>query len=175
MSSKLFSKERSVYWPAEFEPLFNFLKMPVADALGEEANKPGGVFDLNAHLMVFAALVGVSESNVRDLCKDKKEVPLSVFVGNEIEHYLYLVPMLSNQGVSVEIMKDEQGEDRAIKIFEQYAAGGCEILEAKRVELYLNSPDIFIVNLLKSYGLAWKSLDKPAPLGASSVGIRLFE
>ena len=56
--------------------------------------------------------------------------------------------MLSDKEVTIDYFRNEEGENKAITVFERYAAGGLEILNAKFATSGLDTPYLFTYDLI---------------------------
>lgn len=143
----LFSFDHNIYWPERYERVMQYLQ----NGKGETANEQS-LYKLNVEVLVLAACVGLTHDNFVDLppSEMKKEISLGTFISNNLGIYLYLIPMLAQEETNIDFFRTKEGEDKAISIFERYAAGGLEILNAKLLSNSLDSPYIFTSNLKPS-------------------------
>lgn len=119
----LFTKDRAVYWPAEFAPFVNFLK-------GQDENgRPNmpALYSFNTGAMILAASVGVVHQRKREV-GEGKEIMTSTFSSQGLETYLFLLPLLGRPDVNLDMLRPEH-EDELLREFERYAAGGFEVLQ----------------------------------------------
>lgn len=142
----LFSFDHNIYWPERYERVIQYLQ----NGRGEAANEQS-LYKLNVEVLVLAACVGLMHDNPIDLPAEKrKEISLATFISNSLGIYLYLIPMLAQKETNIDFFRNKEGEDKAISIFEKYAAGGLEILNEKLLSNSLDSPYIYTLNLRPS-------------------------
>lgn len=144
---ELFSKDFTVYWPDRYEPVVEYLQ----NGHGNSENL-NSLYNNNAHVIVLAACLGLlhgSRLNIPDKEKNK-EIPSSVFNNNDLTIYIYLIALLSEDVPDVNLLKNLEGETKAIKIFEEYVSSGLQLLNEKYTQGYIDTPFIFVSNLLKT-------------------------
>lgn len=139
----LFSHDHSVYWPKKYERVVEYLRNGASDVENSQS-----FYKYNVEAIVLAACVGLREDYAGDLSSEKNEIALSTFNSQNLGIYLYLIPMLSQSEPSVDFFRSKEGEDKAISIFEKYAAGGLELLNDKLVTKSLDSPYLFTQDLI---------------------------
>lgn len=146
MSDQIFKKERALYWPAEFADVMAMLTGV------KEGGDLGGprVFQTNAHVMVLAAIIGLNNNRMRSIGgSQKKEISTQTFTLQSLDKYLLLVPLMSNSTLGQELLRPEN-EDVVLKLFEEYAGGGLEILARLFNESAGKSPEIVLQNEMLS-------------------------
>ena len=143
----LFSYDHTIYWPSKYERVVEFLKNGTA---GKVNNK--SLYRYNVEVIVLAACVGLRENNSIELIPgaEKKEISLFTFNENQLGIYIYLITLLSDQKVNVEIFRNKVGEDLAVSIFQRYVAGGLEILNDRLNTSGHDSPYLFLDDLISS-------------------------
>lgn len=141
----LFTKDHAVRWPEKYEGVVNFLKSGTDE---DAKHKNDNLFPLNVHVIVFAASVGLKNDTELPV-GDAKTIDVSTFRGQGLEPYLYLVPLLSQKDPDLYMLRDEQGEKRAIDLFERYTAGGLSILADVHKKAGLRSPELLITSYLQ--------------------------
>jgi dnd system-associated protein 4 len=144
---ELFSKDFTVYWQDRYEPVVEYLQ----NGHGNSENT-NSLYKTNVHVIVLAACVGLMHGQKIEVSEKgkNKELPSSVFNNNDLTIYIHLIALLSNDDPDVSLLKDIDGESRAIKIFEEYVDAGLQILNEKYTQGYIDVPFIFTSNLLKS-------------------------
>lgn len=166
----LFSRDYTVYWPEKYEPVVEYLKNG-----GIENAKPEQIlYKLNVGVIVLAACVGARNGNKGDTTGKRKEINVSTFESHDLGAYLYLIPLLASKTPELDLMRNEEGEEKAIKLFEEYCAGGLEILNDQYKSTGLKSPHMFIDDLLKEAvsTIAGKKPEENSEV--KNVGIDLF-
>jgi dnd system-associated protein 4 len=142
----LFSYDHTIYWPEKYERVIEYLK----NGFGHGENSHS-LYKLNVEVLVLAACVGLEAGNSLDFSSEKKkEVSLSTFTSQSLSVYLYLIPMLAEKETTIDFFRNQEGESRAVSIFEKYAAGGLEMLNEKVLSNTLDSPYYFSSNLRKA-------------------------
>lgn len=142
----LFSYDHTIYWPEKYERVIEYLK----NGFGHGENSHS-LYKLNVEVLILAACVGLEAGNLIDFSSEKKkEVSLSTFTSQSLSVYLYLIPMLAEKEITIDFFRNEEGESRAVSIFEKYAAGGLELLNEKLLSNTLDSPYYFASNLRKN-------------------------
>jgi dnd system-associated protein 4 len=144
---ELFSGEHTIYWPDRYEAVVEYLK-------NGNANKenPNSLYKLNVHVIVLAACLGVvSGERLPFVEKEKKnEIPLSVFNNHDLSIFIYLVSLLSKSEPDIDLLKDLDGENKAVKVFEEYAAAGLQILSEKYKQGSIDIPFMFVTDLFNN-------------------------
>jgi dnd system-associated protein 4 len=146
-----FSVERSIYWPAEYFDIVNVLTGKLADG----TSAPGtALYQFNTGAIVFAAAVGLANGRHRAVGSERKEITTSTFAGHQLagqqlDTYIFLIALLSKKNVDAGLLRVEN-EDTVLRIFEQYAAGGLEILRGIFDESPTQSVDIVIQRYLST-------------------------
>ena len=87
-------------------------------------------FSSMAAVMVFAAAVGYSKGRRAEFAKTDEEIPWDVFVNAGAEPFINMLAAVAS--ADKDILAHDRDDDR-IRIFEEYAAGGLEII-AERLE-----------------------------------------
>jgi dnd system-associated protein 4 len=116
-------EERSVYRPAIFdEKLIPSLKKD-KDNTFEDAP-----FETFAHVMCFAAALGVMENSHEFNTEFKRgeAIPFKVFKNNGLESIINILAI--TRGKDLNILTGSNGGDEKIKIFEGYAYAGLKLL-----------------------------------------------
>jgi dnd system-associated protein 4 len=165
-----FSKDHTIYWPEKYETVVEFLK----NGHSTESSSHS-LYTLNVEVLVLAACVGLVANEKGKVPPEKKEIALSTFSSQGLAFYLYLIPMLSqtlgDSEPDLDMLRNEDGESRAIEIFESYAAGGLQILNDELITGGLKSPYLFIKDLSLKYA-------SDSPISSTgqikTVGIELF-
>jgi dnd system-associated protein 4 len=140
----MLTRERSVYWPGAHAEIVDLLTG--RDANGRQI--AGAPFSLNVGVIVMAAALGLREGRKRDVPSDsRKEISTSTFLGNGLEMYLLLIPILANPESATDNLRPEH-EEEMIREFERYAAGGLEILEGEFERAGASSLEVVIQDLL---------------------------
>lgn len=142
--SSLFSKDRLVYWPAEFADVVDLLNG--RDREGRAV--ANGLYSLNTGPIVLAAALGLREGRKRDVnTKDRKEIDTSVFAKEGLDGFIFLVSLLGNPEQGIDILRPEN-EEQVIREFERYAAGGLELLAGELESSPTKSPDLLVQSLM---------------------------
>ena len=166
----LFSRDYTVYWPEKYEGVVEYLKNG-----GIEDPKPEQIlYKLNVGVIVLSACIGVQHDNKGDTSGKRKEITVSTFESNGLGAYLYLIPLMANKTPDLDLMRNPEGEEKAIKIFEEYCAGGLEVLNDKYKATGLKSPHMFLDDLLKETTLPGASPESNGKSSVKDVGIDLF-
>ena len=140
-----FSKERLVYWPEEFSEVVDQLNGRTADgkALGN------GLYSFNTGAIVLAAALGVQQGRRREVGSQRKEISTATFASHRLESYLFLIPLLGDEKLTVDVLRPEN-EEAVIREFERYAAGGLEYLAGVLEESVGRSIDMMVQSLAAS-------------------------
>lgn len=93
---------------------------------GDFSETGAPIFATIMELLIFAAAVGLREERRVAVPAGSRGIPVRIFENNQNEGFLFLI------GLAVvgdaEILSDER-EDEIARIFEEYAAGGLEVIE----------------------------------------------
>jgi dnd system-associated protein 4 len=166
----LFSRDHTVYWPEKYEGVVEYLKNG-----GIEDAKPEQIlYKFNVGVIVLAACIGVQHDNKGDTSGKRKEINISTFESNGIGAYLYLIPLMANETPDLDLMRNPIGEEKAIRIFEEYCAGGLEILNEKYKATGLKSPHMFLDDILKETPFLQSVPKSSGTTDVKDVGIELF-
>ena len=166
----LFSRDYTVYWPEKYEGVVEYLKNGgIEDAKAEQI-----LYKFNVGVIVLSACIGVQHGNKGDNSGKGKEINVSTFESNGLGAYLYLIPLMANDPPDLNLMRNPEGEEKAIKIFEEYAAGGLEILNDKYKATGLKSPHMFLDDLLRESPFLRPSPDSKGTTFVKDVSIDLF-
>lgn len=140
----LLTRERSIYWPGAYAEIVDLLTG--RDTNGRQI--AGAPFNLNVGVIVMAAALGLREGRKRDVPSDnRKEISTNTFLGNGLEMYLLLIPILANPESATDNLRPER-EEEMIREFERYAAGGLEILEGEFERAGASSLEVVMQGLL---------------------------
>ncbi len=107
------------------------------DMVRQLAEKPHSIagrsiFPTMRELMCFAAVLGFEFDKRKPLDSDTNEIDSRIFLNSEVAlDLLYLIGLATEK--SVDILREEN-EEEMIRIFEEYAEGGFEILETWLLE-----------------------------------------
>lgn len=135
MSTELFSEDYNIYWPAEYEGVVNFLT----------AHDPGcdtRVFSTNMEVIVFAACIGLREGLKPEFeYKDLKEISIRTFLRqrkkDSLAEVIYLICLCESikrdENPDIDLMRNAEGEKRAIHLFQRIAAGGLSYLNEEYI------------------------------------------
>jgi dnd system-associated protein 4 len=97
-----------------------------------DALKDSGIFNKYTNIMVFAAVLGYNRQNKKPIEKQGEPIRLGLFDGIYDEAVMNTIAILECRGDP--LMLSENKTDDKIKIFEEYACGGLEILEREVFE-----------------------------------------
>jgi dnd system-associated protein 4 len=143
---ELFSGDHTIYWPDRYEPVVEYLKNGTASEVNANS-----LYKLNVHIIVLAACIGLNAGERLQLPdkEKKKEIPISVFNNHDLTVFIHLIALLSTNDPDISILKNIEGESRAVRVFEEYAAAGLQILSDKYSDGYVDTPYLFVTDLLK--------------------------
>jgi dnd system-associated protein 4 len=142
MNKDLFTKEITVFWPEKYEPIVEFLKSGTHGAASDV------LYRYNVDVVVLAACIGLLTNTKCPVGDRRKEIALSTFNGQSLSSYLFLIPLMANEEIDLSLMRNEEGEQRTISIFQEYAAGGLQYLTEEYVQSGLKTPFVFIRELI---------------------------
>ena len=145
MRDSLFSREYVVYWPDQYEPLVNFLRKPVS---GQSEGK-SGFFENNMEVIVFAASYGLRHGHSLPADHCTKEISTAIFENNGYGSFLYLIPLMAcKERPDLYLLRDTVGEEKCIRTFESYVAGGLQLLNEEWSREVTKSALMFVDDLL---------------------------
>lgn len=153
MNKDLFTKDITVFWPEKYDPIVEFLKTGTHGAAAD------ALYKFNVDVVVLAACIGLLTNTKCPVGDRRKEIALSTFNGQSLSIYLFLIPLMASEEVDLSLMRNEEGEQRAISIFQEYAAGGLQYLTEEYEQSGLKTPFVFIRELI----------DKMKTIAASDV------
>jgi dnd system-associated protein 4 len=142
MKKDLFTKEVTVFWPEKHDPIVDFLKN------GTHGAAEDALYKFNVDVIVLAACIGLLTNTKCPVGDRKKEIALSTFNGQSLSSYLYLIPLMASDEVDLSLLRNEEGEQRTISIFQEYAAGGLQYLSEEYEQSGLKTPFVFIRELI---------------------------
>jgi hypothetical protein len=146
----ILTRERSVYWPGAYAEIVDLLTG--RDTNGRQV--AGAPYSLNVGVIVMAAALGLREGRKRDVpSENRKEISSSTFLGNGLEMYLLMIPILANPESATDNLRPEH-EEEMIREFERYAAGGLEILDGEFERAGATSLEVVMQGLLVRAGEA---------------------
>ena len=150
MNESLFSKEYSIYWPPQYADVVKYLlKRPE-----EKEEEKNGVFRTNMEVMVFAAAVGLHCDNRQPVESKTHEISTLTFERGAKEEYSYIfmIPLIAmGDTPDFKTLRDSVGEERCIRIFQEYAAGGLQILSEYWKKAGLKRPATFISDVVRAF------------------------
>lgn len=138
MSTELFSDDYNIYWPAEYENVVNYLT-------ASDSVSGAKVFTTNMEVIVFAASVGLREDLKPQFdYKELKEISIRTFLRqrkkDSLAEVIYLICLCDSiqqdENTDIDLMRNAEGEKRAIHLFQRFAAGGLSYLN----EEYISRP-----------------------------------
>ncbi len=139
----LFSFDHTIYWPKKYDRVVAYLQNGTGDTPNHQS-----LYKTNVEVIVLAACIGLNSQNSVDVPTERNGIDLFTFNSHSLSIYLYLIPLLAQDKVSIDFFRNKEGEDRAISIFQRYAAGGLEILNERLVSRGMDSPYLFTSDLL---------------------------
>jgi len=143
----LFSFDHTIYWPSKYERIVEFMKNGTSEKLNNKS-----LYKLNVEVIVLAACIGLRSNNAIEFPSnsERKEISLSTFNENQLGIYIYIIPLLSDEQGNIELFRNKEGENKAISIFQKYAAGGLEIMNDILNTSGHDSPYLFLEDLISS-------------------------
>lgn len=150
MKKELFSDDYTIYWPKEYEGIVGFLQ--------EEDEYGARVFQNNMEVIVFASTVGlVLGRQPTDIeRKQRNEIAITTFLGRSEERSLaeliYLVSLCDrdDDNVDLSVMRNQEGERRALEKFQRFAAGGLSALNDYWLSARTLTPQRFVYETISS-------------------------
>jgi dnd system-associated protein 4 len=139
----LFSKERLVYWPEEFSEVVDLLNG--RDREGRPVGNP--LYSFNTGAIVLAASLGAKQKRRREVGARRKEISTATFASHNLEAYLFLVPLLGDSQLGTDFLRPEN-EEQVLREFEQYAAGGLEVLAGEMDASAGKAADVLVQSLM---------------------------
>ena len=138
----LFGRDYTIYWPEKYEPIVDFLKNGTHGSTGDL------LFRLNVDVIVMSACIGLKLKIKCPVGDKRKDISLQTFNGKALSIYLYLIPLLAGDDLDLSYLSAEDGELRAISVFQEYAAGGLQYLTEEYASSGLKTPFAFMRDLL---------------------------
>ena len=172
MSKDLFTKEITVFWPEKYEPILDFLKG------GTQGEAKDALFKLNVEVVVMAACIGLLTNTKCPVGDRRKEISLSTFNGHSLSSYLFLIPLMASDDVDLSLMRNEDGEQRAVGIFQEYAAGGLQYLTEEYELSGLKTPFAFvrdIIDKIKVNASNVGNIDQQQSLNVIDLKLNFFD
>jgi hypothetical protein len=150
MKKELFSEDYTIYWPKEYEGVVDFLQ-------GED-EYGARVFQNNMEVIVFASTVGlVLGRQTTDIeRRQRNEIAITTFLGRSEEKSLaeliYLVSLCDrdDDNVDLSVMRNPEGERRALENFQRFAAGGLSALNDYWLSARTRTPQRFVYETIAS-------------------------
>ncbi|MDO8291100.1 MAG: hypothetical protein Q7T44_17945 [Parvibaculum sp.] len=111
---------KNVYWSKKYEPIVNRLT-------GKDREDKKRSFETNMDVLVFAAVLGIKEGASEKVASDRLEISIDVFNNRKMFGVIYLIGLLHTKDANV-LRQEREGE--MIAIFQDYAMGGLNLIEA---------------------------------------------
>jgi dnd system-associated protein 4 len=123
-----------------------------------------GVFASFKDIMVFAAALGFSRKKSVAFDKSSEPIPLSVFRGEYDEAFMNVLALFEHQDSGY---LEPQGDkfDAKIKLFEEYACGGLDIIKSTIIDPGLDAQSA-IISLILDEQAEHMIIDDITALGA---------
>ncbi|MBS7463065.1 MULTISPECIES: DNA phosphorothioation-associated protein 4 [Pseudomonas] len=123
-----------------------------------------GVFASFKDIMVFAAALGFSRKKSVAFDKSSEPIPLSVFRGEYDEAFMNVLALFEHQDSGY---LEPQGDkfDTKIKLFEEYACGGLDIIKSTIIDPGLDAQSA-IISLILDEQAEHTIIDDITALGA---------
>lgn len=93
-----------------------------------------------------------------------------IFENNGLDGYIHLIALLSKKDVDLDLFRDEGGEERALRIFEEYVNGGLAFLMEKMAASLHQDPEQFLLSILRDRGVKLTAVEK----STEKKSIKLF-
>ena len=110
--------------------------------------KDKGVFVSFKDAMVFAAALGFTRSKSVEFEKSSEPIPLSVFRGEYDEAFMDVLALFEHKD-SGYLERDGDKFDAKIKLFEEYACGGLDIIKSTIIDPGLDVQNAIIGLILE--------------------------
>lgn len=144
---ELFIDTHVVRWPEKYRQVVDFL----INGLQEKPNDDS-LFERNVHVICFAAGLGIKVGRRESISGEKLlEIETDTFNNNELGIWIFLISLMSSEEPDINIFRTAEGESGAVKLFQEYAAGGLAYLNEKFIENSVQSPFLFVRHLLDSF------------------------
>lgn len=144
---ELFIDSHVIRWPEKYHPVVDFL----INGLEEKSND-NSLFERNVHVVCFAAGIGIKVGRRESISGEKLlEIESVTFNNNNLGIWIFLISLMSNDEPDLNIFRTSEGESEAVKIFQEYAAGGLAYLNEKLNEDSVQTPFMFVRKLLDSF------------------------
>jgi hypothetical protein len=150
MKKELFSEDYTIYWPKEYEGVVDFLQ-------GED-EYGARVFHNNMEVIVFASTIGLvlGRQSTDIERRQRNEIAITTFLGRSEEKSLaeliYLVSLCDrdDNNVDLSVMRNPEGERRALEKFQRFAAGGLSALNDYWLSARTRTPQRFVYETIAS-------------------------
>ena len=141
----LFSGSHVVRWPEKFKSVVDYLINGI-----EVSNNDNSLFELNVQVICFAAGVGVKIGSRESISGEKLlEIHTDTFNNKELGIWIFLIALMMDiDNPNIELLRDSDSENNAVKIFQEYACGGLGFLNKKFLEESIHTPYFFVQKVL---------------------------
>ena len=144
---ELFIDNHVIRWPEKYRPVVDFL----INGLEEKSND-NSLFERNVHVVCFAAGLGIKVARRESISGEKLlEIETDTFINNNLGIWIFLISLMSNEVPDINIFRTSEGESEAVKLFQEYAAGGLAYLNEKFNEDSVQTPFMFVRKILDSF------------------------
>jgi dnd system-associated protein 4 len=141
----LFTGSHVIRWPEKYKVVVDYL------INGIEANtNENSLFELNVHVISFAAAVGVRINRRASISGEKLlEIHTDTFINKDLGIWIFLIALMSDlENPNINLLRDNDTESEAVKIFQEYVCSGLNYLNEKFLDESIHTPYFFIQKIL---------------------------
>jgi dnd system-associated protein 4 len=150
----LFTGSHIIRWPEKYKSVVDYL------INGIEVNKnENSLFEYNVNVLCFAAGVGLRIGSKIPFTGEKLlEIHTDTFINNELGIWIFLIALMMNEeNPDIELLRNNETENNAVKIFQEYAFGGLHYLNDKFTNESIHTPYFFVEKIMADLNIGNKN------------------
>jgi len=141
----LFSGSHIVRWPEKYKPVVDYLINGI-----EVVKNENSLFEYNVNVLCFAAGIGIRTSKRIPFTGEKLlEIHTDTFNNNELGVWIFLISlMMDMENPDIELLRNSESENNAVKIFQEFAFGGLHYLNERFSNESIHTPYFFVQKII---------------------------
>jgi len=128
----------------------------------KSGNDTIGLFQSYADVLIFAASIGIEKQLRKPITEYSEEIdPIrkDIFYGKGYDQTINLIALIDNNN-TILLASDSDSEEKRIKIFEEYANAGLELLQEKILAGSTNYTESILLYLSNIYKVNFDNYDE---------------
>ena len=141
----LFTGSHIVRWPEKYKAVVDYLINGIEVNSNEDS-----LFELNVNVICFAAAIGIKIDKKISIAGEKLlEIHTDTFNNKELGIWIFLVALMSDlENPNINLLRNSESENNAVKIFQEYVSGGLHYLNEKFSTESIHTPYFFVQKIL---------------------------